>query len=520
MAGKLKNIKVHKAVYSIWVLFVLYLLFSWRRNIAGGLLNQSGYIRLMELCIVLGILLEFYFIHKVSEKLSENGKRACLFGIAFAFRILSVFFSQYTPTNDFANYYHGACYFAEHGFAGGLYEPLDRYGIAEFAGWAVMNGCLLKVFSPTLLGMQVLNCIYTAGSCVLLYEIGKKITEKAAFAAAVLYTFYPVSILSSHITTNVHGAAFFMLASMLFFIRAQKSSSVKKRIGYAMLCAVTLVISNYYHPSAIMAVCAYVAYTAGCEISNALRDWRTYRTSAISDIRWFRGNIAFTAAVVVLYAVLTAGSMSLLRHSGFVRSPKVNIVLMKTVWAFNEESFGGYSQADVDYIFSFPQEERDAVCLRMIRERLKDPSKVLKLMLQKTKLTWFSGDLYFYFYLDGVDAKYNEQISRLKDEALVSQIQTQQAQAHSILYNINTVDDIFVYIMWILAVIGICFALLRFDNSHLVYFVLYIPLGWMLFIMISEMQSRYRYQGFMVIVLLAGYGLVSIKDWVAATYFQ
>ena len=38
------------------------------------------------------------------------------------------------------------------------------------------------------------------------------------------------------------------------------------------------------------------------------------------------------------------------------------------------------------------------------------------------------------------------------------------------------------------------------------YMLMYIPLGWMLFIMLTEMQPRYRYQGMTVIILLAGFG--------------
>jgi len=45
--------------------------------------------------------------------------------------------------------------------------------------------------------------------------------------------------------------------------------------------------------------------------------------------------------------------------------------------------------------------------------------------------------------------------------------------------------------------------------------LMYIPLGWMLFIMISEMQPRYRYQGMTIIILLAGLGAKTLKDWFA-----
>ncbi len=508
-----KKIKIHKTVYGIWSIFLVLLLISLHSSITNAFSNDNGYIRLVEICIFLGIFLEYQFWGRVSNKWSENGKRAFLFVMAFFLRLLSLLFSEYTPTNDFANYFHGACYFAENGFSGGFYESLENYGIAEFAGQEIINGFLLKLLSPTLLGMQILNSVYLSGICVLIYEIGTKITTKTAAMAAIFYTFYPCSIISGHVTTNTHGAAFFMMVSILFFDRAQNEENKKKKIYNIVVCASSLVISNFYHPSAAIVVCAYAVYTLGCGISDVIRTGRAYRTKKMSSNEQLKGKLILTAAILGLYFILSAGTLELLRASGFIRNEETHTILLKAVFGFNEETIGGYSQEDADFIFSYPQEEQNEACIRLIQERLQDPLRTVALMVEKTKRTWFEGDNYFYFYADGVNVKYSAQIGQMQDEWLRSEKKAEQIKVQTALSELSTVNDVFVYIMWGFALLGIATALWKHEERHMIYLILYIPLGWMLFIMISEMQSRYRYQGFIMIVLLAAYGLTEAIEF-------
>lgn len=81
--------------------------------------------------------------------------------------------------------------------------------------------------------------------------------------------------------------------------------------------------------------------------------------------------------------------------------------------------------------------------------------------------------------------------------------------------DISIANTLFTYFIWFLALIGIVTVLQKYNSGHYLYMLMYIPLGWMLFIMISEMQPRYRYQGMTIIILLAGLGEKTLKDWFA-----
>lgn len=512
----LQRIKIHKTVYGIWSLFILYLLITMRGNFFSALFKQGGTVRWIELSLILVIFLEYQLLITVFKRMDESGKRILLFMIAFILRLCTLFFSRYTPTNDFANYLNGACYFTENGFPGGLYESLDSYGIPEFAGLAIINGSLLNIFSPTLFGMQILNSVYTSGICVFIYELGKKLDIRAGVAAAAFYTFYLAGLLSVQITTNTHGAAFFLLLSIILFDHAKNCEIVKKRFCWAVLCVVCLAISNYYHPSALIGVCAYIVYIIGCTFSDALRSERVKKSAMTIYERTVRSNVVLVIFIVVVYFVLSTVPLTWLRNSGFIKYPEKNIVLVKTLLAFNIDTYGGYSQEDMDIVSAYPQEEQDAVCIRMIQERIREPRKVMKLFLDKTKLAWFGGDNYFYFYMDGANAWYQKQYEQLQDEQMLLQKQEEQMFASGILSQISIVNDMFVYGIWGLAFIGLLAVLRNCQEGHIVYCMMYLPLGWMLFIMISEMQSRYRYQGFLIVVLLAGYGMVSIRDIICA----
>lgn len=519
-----KIIHIHKIVFIIWAGFLISLLIFQHTDIVSAILERSGYVRLIEVCIFIGIVIEYKVISSITDRLTRFQTGVLVFAAALLIRILSLPFSEYLPTNDFANYYEGACYFAEHGFSGGMYEPLQAYGIPAFAGQAAVNGCLLRILSPTLLGMQILNCIYTAGICLMIYVLGEEAAASAGLAGACIYTFYPMGVLSVHITTNTHGAVFFMLLGMYFFIRAQeragenmsidkmpKTASVRKRVLETAACALCLVISNFYHPSVIIVLCGLAVYTAGCEIEKRIRMGQSYKEDTLSDFRHFRGRLVITAAVLILYGIMSKGIQTGVVSSGYMKMTVHYSYLSKIVYGLNDEYDGAWNTSDEDRISSYPPELQDKEMIRMIKERLKDdPYKAVRLAVRKTKLVWFGADNYDYFYMDGILKRYKSCEEEMTSKDVINALHRRQEEVCSILWNVSNANRLFIYCVWILAVIGIFTLLKKREEGNAVYLLLYIPLGWMAFIMISEMQSRYRYQGMTVIILMAGYGAAAI----------
>lgn len=505
-----QKIKIHKLIYFVWVVFLVCLLLSLRTEAAAAGSEHSGYVRLIELGVCAGIFLEYKMLKNITVKCTGIQAGTLIFAAAFLIRVLSLPFSEYTPTNDFTNYFEGACHFAEHGFGGGMYEPLTTYGIYTFAGQAVINGFLLRIFSPTLIGMQVLNCIYTAGICLMIYVLGKEIVPSAGIMGACMYTFYPMGVLSVHITTNAHGAVFFMLLGLYFFGKAQEAAAVRKRVLETAACVSCLVISNLYHPSVIIVLCGLAAYTVGCELDQRIRMRRIYKERMLLDVRHFRGRLAVTAAVLILYSVASKGILLGVVNSGYMKSTVTFSYLSKIVYGLNYESNGAWNQSDEDRISAYPPEDQES--MRMIKERLKNPWKAVRLAVRKTKLAWFGPDNYDYFYMDGILQRYSSCAEGITSRDAMNRIRKRQDTVCSMLWNVSNANQLFIYCIWILAVIGILALLKKQEEENIAYLLLYIPLGWMAFIMISEMQSRYRYQGMTIIILMAGYGAVTIGE--------
>lgn len=505
---KLREIKIHKLVFLIWAVFLILLLISLHEELAAALCARSGYTRLFEACVCAGIFIEYKMIFRIKDRCSSYQISMLVYAAAFIVRILTLPYSEYLPTNDFANYFEGACYFAENGFGGGLYEPLESYRIPSFGGQAALNGWMLCILSPTLLGMQVLNCIYTAGICLLIYELGKKIESSVGLLGACIYTFYPMGVLSVHITTNVHGAAFFMLLGIYFFVRAQKAAAAFRRALLCSACAVCLILSDFYHPSVIIVLCALAVYTAGCEIGKRIR--REETENLIVSIRHFRGSLVCAVAVILLYGIGSRGIIAGMADIGYVKNIGKNSYLSKIVLGFNYEYNGAWNEPDIDTINSAPIEAQDAVCMRMIKERLRNPWKAFRLMIKKTQLVWFGTDNYDYFYMDGILKRYESFQKDASCQDVSDWMSKRQEAACSRLWSLCSANLLFVYCIWVLAIAGILALLKNKEEDNTAYLLLYIPLGWMAFIMISEMQSRYRYQGMTAVILLAGYGAVQV----------
>ncbi len=198
-----------KIIFGVWIGIILMTLFTMKGELIEIFAANQRYVRLLELVVILAVICEGLFFRKVFHKWSDAKKGLVIFMIALGVRLICLFLSEeYVPTSDFNNYFLGACHFAQHGFAGGAYKALESYGLPSFAGQAVLNGFMLRILSPTLLGMQILNALYTSGICLMIFVTGKRVSEKASLIGAVFYTFYPCNILASQVTTNHHGAAF------------------------------------------------------------------------------------------------------------------------------------------------------------------------------------------------------------------------------------------------------------------------------------------------------------------------
>jgi len=503
-----------RTILILWCLFIIFIFLRLRENFVHVFIQKDRHIRLVEITVMLAIISEALLFKKFFHKWCDKRKGIFLFIIAFVVRLFFLQFSEYVPSGDFANYFYGACQFSEGGLKAGAYKGLWAYGIPSFGGQAIINGLLLRVLSPTLLGMQILNSIYTSGICLLIYLLGKGINEKSAIIGSILYTFYPANILATQITSNHHGATFFMLLSIYLFSLEIKNKKLSSRLILLVACAICLVISNYYHPSTILTICAFLAYMIMYELDMLIRSPKTFLSTLGSEIKRAEGIFVSVFIVLLMYFILYKSSLAAITQSGYIDSKKLTPI-SKIVVGFNFEFGGAYNGEDGIIIKSVPEEEQTALCINLIRERLSEHSirEILGLMIRKTERAWFDTDNYFFSaYQGGKQTELAEKIEAATDPVLKISYEKQLNDLKYNLTDIYVTDVVFIYSIWLLAIAGMFVIAFQYQQNHILYLLMYIPLGWMAFIMITEMQPRYRYQGMTVVILMAGFGLQAIRE--------
>lgn len=506
---------ISKIIFSLWLLLILISLFLMKDDILNILLFKKRYIRLLELLTIMAIFCEGLFFKYIFHRWTIRKKAFTLFIIALIVRLIFLPLGKYVPSSDFSNYYLGACHFVNTGFSGGTYPGLEGYDIPSFALQAVINGFFLNILSPTLLGMQLLNSIYTAGICFMLFLLGKNINEKAAITASIFYTFYPCSILSAQITSNHHGAAFFILLGIYLFFAEFKHEKASKRLVYLLTSAVCLVISNYYHPSVIIVLCAFGAYMFIYELEKYICHPKSFFKNLLQDIKNFDGIFLPVIVLFTLYLCIWTSTMAALKNSGYIQNTSTMSLLSKVAVGFNFETGGAYSKDVYDYVRSYPKEEQNRESLRFVQTQIKENgiTNTMELMLQKNQRAWFGTDNYFFFYQAGVQNELTEKIENADNPILKADYENELTAFKYFITDISVANSLFNYFIWFLAFIGIIAVLRKYNSNHPIYLLMYIPFGWMLFIMISEMQPRYRYQGMTVITLAAGIGFETLRHW-------
>lgn len=518
-----ENNIISKIIFGIWIGIVLISVWLMRQDMFEIFLVKRRYIRLIELLTVLAIVCEGLCFKKNFNKWSDRKKSILIFIVALGIRVIFLLSGEtYVPTSDFNNYFLGACHFCNNGFQGGVYGTLEMYGIPSFAGQAIINGFILNILSPTLLGMQLLNSIYTAGICLMIFLLGKKVDERAAIIGAILYTFYPCSILSTHITTNHHGAAFFILLGIFYFFKGLEEEKIRKRVFFLVISAICLSISNYYHPSVIIVLCAFFVYMFVHELRKLISMRKSYIKELWKEIKGFSGIFILTVTLIVLYVCIYGSTITIIKESGYYKSENPFPLLGKFVVGFNFEADGAYNAVDGPYILSFPEEERTKVCLEMIEDRIRQHGwkETAKLLIQKNQAAWFGTDNYYWFFEGGIRNEISEKIETVSDPVLKSEYEGQAEKLKYSISDMSVVNSFFVFTIWFFAIIGIVKILNEYKDDNIMYMMMYIPLGWMAFIMLTEMQPRYRYQGMTIIILAAGFGIETVRKCLMKGYHK
>lgn len=438
-------------------------------------------------------------LYRLQGHLSSVLYGIVLFVLCALPRLAVLALQHYIPTNDFANYLlYGQC-FVQGDFAPAADLIANYYQMPKMGGLVVFNGLLMKLFGASLLGLQLANILLTGGICVVLYQLLKPVHQQAAWIAALLWMVYPSNIISAQIPTNHHGAVLFFLLALLLYQRLLRCNKWLLVVLLAVAIGICLTISNFIHPSVIVVQLSILCYTILALGYYAQRQHI-----------FCRQNQKLAAALLLILlsgsAVQSLG-MQQLQARQIITDDREISVLFKLVLGFNQERGGSYVEDDYTYIRSLPEEAQAEACLQLLRQRLKNPLETLRFMLQKTDAAWFQRDGYFYWYHEGTLLEFSQQMAELSEAE-----QEQYWRAVRWIDGAQALDLLVVRLAYWLAVLGLWTVGRRFtgDVENVLFFL---PLGWTAVIMLTEMQSRYRYPAMPAFFFLAALGFCALGQY-------
>ena len=451
--------------------------------------NRDGLFLPFLWCYVV-MLVAYYYLMKKTISLERNFEicLALLF-MALLPRLVALAYFEYVPTYDFLRYFRFGQYVLEGNFP--IRYISEHYRQPVFAGLAMLQGVLMYFFSSTLLGLQLANIFMVSFSCVLIYSIIQRYNKAVGGVAAYLYVVYPAGILSPLVTSNQHGALLFVLLS-IYFIQKGLALNNKKAFMFISISAICVLISHFFHQSAPIVLVSLTLFL----LLNSIGNKNFLFRRAIPIIAVFLLIFGF-GQNVVLDIAYNRGIME-------VREPTRHM-LFKVYLGTSFYSRGGWYRYDDQHFRHLPRQVQRDYYLEMIRNNLTGVSfrDVASLARTKVSIAWFTGSSYICCWLP--HGLYTQLQEQGRDEERLSLKAVTQALAQ--------VDMLFTHIVYLFCIIYLVFAK-KIESNNVLNIFLFIAGGWILFLVFTEVQSRYRYPAMPTFMIFAAFGLVYFYDFI------
>lgn len=449
----------------------------------------NGYIFLSIFVYLLVICLSLLLYRLIIKTEKRYFTVIAIFAFSLIIRVGISLVIRYLPTNDFSSYYNFGVYMVNKDYKS-ILEIVSDYDLPSFAGMAFLNGLIAQVFGTTVLGLQIANGVMTSLIAVMIYVLGKSVKENYGIIAALVFSIYPSNIIMTQVTTNQHGATLMYFVSFYMILKTIDSVKLKK-IFYSLGSGVALVAGNFFHPSVIVSILAICFFSVGVIISSR------------KDRKKVVGMFAVLLICLLSYKFINIFSDDFFIRMGINEKAEHRGRLSKVVVGLNYKTNGGYSREDYSLIGNAPLEEKDKLCINIIKERLRNPVKLTKLLLTKPRYIWGVSDSTFNWYFDGIN-KYNS-------ENVAAITEWQKSSGIKFIEGWRIIDFYFVDMLYISTIIGVVLYI-KTKGNETINLLMWVLAGWIGVHFFIEIQARYRYFAMPIICIFSSIGIVYLKD--------
>ena len=419
----------------------------------------------VALVIIVGALLVYN-----AEKLS-NKKLFLVFGgivvLGFVLRLLNILYIPCEPISDYETMQEAAKTFADgtnSAFKMGTY--MQRF--PHMTPYAVFVGILYKIFGTDVFVVKFFNVLFKTAAIVILGFLGKRLCGKRGMlCTSFLYAVFPQDIFYTNVCITENFALPFLIASLLFVIKAFQSEGVKE-------CVINMVISG-----AVLSV--------GCLFRGVAPFYLVAYAGAIILV-FARGKKIVSILSMVLAFVLINQVVSLSLYYGKVTeyklSDKGEPYQVYMLVGSNFETHGMYSQEDHDVYFEAgkdPEKAKEIATERLIQRLKNNPEKIIPLWIEKTAIIWHGtfDSVYWGVYNNGVEGEKPDY------------------------YLYNVICAFFFIALLVLGVVGIILN----KNRKISIILLLLSMAFEAGLMLIEIQARYTFPVAYIFVVLAAVGI-------------
>lgn len=341
-------------------------------------------------------------VHPLAASTLEWSLGAVILLTSFGVRMVYIRHFPMAPESDYKTYYEIAQLINR----GTLLE--DGAGYCDYVsmfphvyGYSSVLALAMGMFGDSVWVGQVFNIACAVAACFFLWRSAAMLAGRASgLAALALAAFWP-----SQILYNNFLAAEYLFSAMLLFclwlflvlVKADISdgeSQIGLLLGH-MFLGIALAMTSAIRPMAMLLLISILLYLVPSRAKLPLRPANDLPVSARAmSWGWIRGAVILGAYLFA--SALMTKSVSFLvdrQLAGGSASFGYNLLV-----GLNQESFGGWNQADADYLYDALAQTgsaqlAQAACRDLAMQRLKAPlPSLLNLFFHKYSVLWANDD--------------------------------------------------------------------------------------------------------------------------------
>ena len=407
------------------------------------------------------------------------------------------------PDSDYKTYYG----IAEMLQKGTLLESGPGYCdyVAMFPhvyGYPAVLSFIFGIFGTSLGTALGFNLFLETASCLILWRIGRLAAGRVCgLIAMAAYAFLPSVVLYSNQVASEPLFTFLLLAGIWFVAMSLHQTERKERhpwlcFGELTAAGLALGIASFVRPMAVLfLIAAVICFLPGkAQLPDLPLNDVPLGLRATS--RGWKRALILLAVYFLSSSLLSMGTSYAVDRSlaGSTASYGYNLLV-----GLNQESYGGWNQADADYLYSALEstgsaQEAQLACRDLALQRLNtDPRALLNLFVHKFDVLWGNDD-----YGASWNILFMDQQGNLTPER------------EAFLYRMMDISDL--YYLGLLLCAGICgFFMLR-RKPDILYACLLLFCATVALHLFVENQNRYHYHALPLLCLFSG---AAVK-WLAA----